>query len=64
MKDNCERGQIGRWRPDWRMLTLNCELAFVSETWLMVMRKEVLFAGWSLETVYLTLAPRICQRVK
>lgn len=24
-------GQVGRWRPGWRMLMLNCELALFSE---------------------------------
>lgn len=39
MEDNCERDQVGRWRPDWGMLMLKCELVFVSEKWLMVTRK-------------------------
>lgn len=40
MKDNCEKDQIVRWRPDWRMLMPNYELAFVSEKWLVIARKE------------------------
>lgn len=61
LKNNsCEReSQIGRWRPE-KVLVYLTDLAFVHETWLMLMRKGITFVRWSLKKLYLILVARLC----